>query len=150
MDVARAEVQGVALILGTEAGHAVDDDTAGAQGIHLIARLFVVVDAVAYDAETVFLYAVWHDTGDQRFAVADVAGVDACAAAVFVVAEVLAVGVADEVAVAAAQPQEGAFAVAVAAGLGAELQRTGGAAGDVVGDVRVKPRTGVVKLVCMW
>ena len=59
----------------------------------------------------------------------------------------LAVGVADEVAVAAAQPQEGAFAVPVAADLDAELQRTGGAAGDVVGDVRVKPRMGVVKLV---
>ena len=64
VDVTRAEVQGVALILGTKAGHAVDDDAAGAQGVHLIARLFVVIDAVAYGAETVFLYAVWHDTGD--------------------------------------------------------------------------------------
>ena len=76
-DVARGEVDGVALVGGAEAGVGVYHDALGFHRIHLMLRLFVVGDVVAYDADAVFLARVRHKAEHRHFAVAGVSGIDA-------------------------------------------------------------------------
>ena len=75
-------------------------------------RLFVVGDVVAYDADAVFLTRVRHKAKHRHFAVAGVAGMDALAAAVFVIAHVQAVGLHRAVEVATALAIKRALLVA--------------------------------------
>ena len=120
-DVARGEVDGVALVLRTEAGVGVHHDALGFDGVHLVLRLFVVGDVVAHDAQAVFLPRVRHKAEHRHFAVARVAGMDALAAAVFVVVKVEAVGLYRAVEVAAALAVEQALLVAEVADAGLYL-----------------------------
>ena len=86
--MARVEVDGVALVLRAKAGVGVYYDALGFDGVHLVLRLFVVCDVIAHDAEAVFLLRIGDVAKHRHFAVARVAGIDALAAAVFVVAQV--------------------------------------------------------------
>ena len=119
--MARGEVDGVALVLCAEAGVGVHHDALGFDGVHLVLRLFVVGDVVAHDAQAVFLPRIGDDAEHRHFAVARVAGMDALAAAVFVVVKVEAVGLYRAVDVAAALAVEQALLVAEVADAGLYL-----------------------------
>ena len=109
------------MVLCAEAGVGVHHDALGFHRIHLMLRLFVVGDVVAHDADAVFLTRVRHKAKHRHFAVAGVAGMDALAAAVFVVVKVEAVGLYRAVEVAAALAVEQALLVAEVADAGLYL-----------------------------
>ena len=109
------------MVLRTEAGVGVHHDALGFDDVHLVLRLFVVGDVVAHDAQAVFLPRVRHKAEHRHFAVARVAGMDALAAAVFVVVKVEAVGLYRAVEVAAALAVEQALLVAEVADAGLYL-----------------------------